>query len=53
MLDLDMRGEDEDRNLRRLLPDDARGVEPLSRVRRRHADVDDRKVGVVLAYELY
>ena len=51
MLDLDMRGEDEDADLRKLLADRAGRVEPLGRVRRRHADVDDDELGLLLAHE--
>ena len=45
VLDLDVRGEDEDRDLRQLFADRPRRLEPLGRVGRRHADVDDRESG--------
>jgi hypothetical protein len=44
MLDLDMRGQDEDGDLRQFLVNHPRCLEPLGRVSRRHADVDDRDI---------
>ena len=51
MLDLDVRGNDEDRRLRNLLANHARRLEPFRRVVRRHADVHDRELGPMLADE--
>ena len=50
MIDLGVGGEDEDRDLRKLVADDARGVESLRRMRWRHPDVDDGQVGLVGAH---
>ena len=52
MLDLDVRGQDEDRDLRQLFADRPRRLEPLGRMGRRHADVDDRNVRLLLPHEL-
>jgi hypothetical protein len=51
VLHLDMGGEQEYGRLRQLLTDHACCVEALGRVRRRHPDVHDRQVGLVLAGE--
>ena len=52
MLDLDMGREDDDAGLRELLADRVRRLEALGRVRRRHPNVDDHELGLVLAHEL-
>ena len=52
VLDLDVRGQDEDRDLRQLLADRPRRLEPFGRMGRRHADVDDRDVRLLLPHEL-
>ena len=51
LLDLDVRGENEDRGLRKLLADHAGGIETFGRVAGRHPDVDDRELGSMLADE--
>src|SRR5690349_24247471 len=50
--ELHVRREDEEADLGELLADRSRRVEPLGRVRRRHANVHDRELGLVLADEL-
>ena len=52
MLDLDVRGEDEDRDLRQLVADRPRRLEPLGRMGRRHPDVDDRNLRLLPSHEL-
>jgi hypothetical protein len=52
VIDLHVGGEEEDRRLRKLLPDHACRFEAFGRVPRRHSDVDDREVGLVLAHEV-
>jgi hypothetical protein len=52
LLDLDMRGEHENRRLGQLFADLAGGVEALDRMGGRHTDVDDGEVGPVLPNEL-
>jgi hypothetical protein len=51
ILDLDMRREDEDAGLGKLLTNRLRCGEPFGGMRRRHADVDDDELGLVLAHE--
>ncbi len=51
MVDIDVGREDEDGDVGQLRADRARSLEALGRVRRRHADVDDRKIGLVQAHE--
>ena len=52
LLDLDMCREDEDAGFRKLLADRVRCLEPLGRMRRRHPNVDDHELRLVLAHEL-
>jgi hypothetical protein len=52
LLELDVRGENEDCGLRQLLADHAGGIETFARVAGRHPDVDDRELGSMLADEL-
>ncbi len=52
MLDLDVRGQNEDRDLRELDADRPRGLETLGRMGRRHTNVDDRDVRSLPAHEL-
>ena len=51
MVDVDVCREDEDGDVGQLRADRARSLEALGRVRRRHTDVDDRKIGLVQAHE--
>ena len=51
MLDLDMRREDKDAGLWKLIPDRVRRFEPFGRMRRRHPNVNDDELGPVLADE--
>ena len=52
VLYLDVCGKNEDRRLRGLIANHPRRPEPLSRVGRRHPNVDDHQLGVVLTDEL-
>ncbi len=52
MCDLDVRRQDENGRLRRLIADRTGRSEAFCRVRRRHSNVDDREVRLVLANEL-
>ena len=52
MLYLDVCGENEDRRRRDLLANHPRRLEPFRCVARRHPDVDDHELGLVLADEL-
>src|SRR5262249_57793041 len=52
MLDLDVPGEDEDADLRELVANRMRGLEPLRRVGRGHPDVDDHEIRLAVAHEL-
>src|SRR5262245_58466705 len=52
MLDLDVGREDEDADLWELVADRVRGRQTLRGVCRRHPDIHDREVRLVLAYEL-
>jgi len=52
VLDLDVSREDEDADLREFFADRVRGIEPFGGVRRRHADVDDHQIRLVLSHEL-
>jgi hypothetical protein len=51
LLDLDVRGENEDRDLREFFADRARGIEPFARVAGWHPDVDDRELRLMLPNE--
>ena len=46
-----MRGENENRDLRELLADRARGIEAFARMTGWHPDVDDHELGLMLANE--
>ncbi len=50
-VDLDVGREQEDPDLRELGADRSSGVDPLPRVRRRHADVHHRQIGPLGAYQ--
>lgn len=52
VLDLDVRGEQQDRDVRKLLPDRARRLQPLLGVRLRHPDVYDDQIRGVRSYEV-
>jgi hypothetical protein len=52
MLHLDVRRQDEDPDLGKLLADHLRGVKPLRLVIGRHPDVDDHELGRALTHEL-
>ena len=52
VLDLDVRGELQDRDVRKLLPDRARRLQPLLGVRLRHPDVYDDQIRGVRSYEV-
>ena len=51
-LNLRVRGKSDDRDIRKLLADPLPGLKTLSRVRGRHANVDDHEFGPKLAYQL-
>src|SRR5262249_32026331 len=51
-LDLDVRREQQDPDLRELAADSARRLEALPRLRWRHADVDHRKIRCLVAHDL-
>src|SRR5262249_20593542 len=51
MGDLDVCREDQDRRARKLPADDAGGLEALGRMSRRHSDIDDREIRLMLANE--
>ena len=52
LVDLDVRRQHQDAGARKLGADHARGLEPLGLMVRRHADVDDYEVRLVLAHQL-
>jgi hypothetical protein len=52
VLNLNVRGEQQDRDVRKLLPDCARRLQPLLGVRRRHPDVYDEQIRGVRSYDV-